>query len=213
MIVHGGINDLGKVLEDVICFDTSTHEWLDIEVVPQFLNKFTVGSQLETQDISVNNDPGDLYYHKCAPVFYQQRYDFWNKYLFDDKTRFKTDDPLVKMPQIEWGSIDNYIKQEGIYFFGGKRSLGELSNELWCLKLCDKLKIEVAMKIAKTKQISSKERRRTEFLYNEKAYGYFQWEKISTEGAGPCERYAHCCHYYTPLNSLVVYGGRSDTNK
>ena len=39
-------------------------------------------------------------------------------------------------------------------------------------------------------------------------HAYFQWERIETQGLTPCKRYAHCCHFYSELNSLIIYGGR-----
>lgn len=42
-------------------------------------------------------------------------------------------------------------------------------------------------------------------------YAYMQWEKMETLGTPPWARYQHSMHYYKPLNSICVFGGKGDT--
>lgn len=40
----------------------------------------------------------------------------------------------------------------------------------------------------------------------------FIWKKVTTEGNGPGKLYSHCMHFYQPINSILIYGGKSDGN-
>ena len=54
------------------------------------------------------------------------------------------EDPLISMQKLKWGKIENFIAQEGIYFFGGKKNFGDLNGDLWCLKIKNKARVEAA---------------------------------------------------------------------
>lgn len=137
MILYGGINKFKNILGDVACYDIIAQKWRDVKIVPNSLNRW-----IKDNDSYVNFEsdegPGPLYHHKCAPVFYPQRNDFWDRFIFSYNGNEDSDDeildPLIKMPEIEWQKVNHYIKQEGIYFFGGKSKLDVVTNEVWCLK-------------------------------------------------------------------------------
>ncbi|EGR31278.1 kelch motif family protein, putative, partial [Ichthyophthirius multifiliis] len=61
----------------------------------------------------------DLCFHKCAAVYHGQRCGKIN---------------LYKMQEIKFTKLGANIKYEGIYFFGGKNSKGEISGDLKILK-------------------------------------------------------------------------------
>ena len=121
MFIHGGIDELGRILSDLIWFDLQTNSWVEIEVVKESLNKWVANYPIKVFDYKDDHGPGGLYYHKCAPVFYQQRYGFWKEYLYDwnlDEldSEYEIEDPLVKLPEVEWGQIEHFIQQEGMIF-------------------------------------------------------------------------------------------------
>ena len=118
MIIHGGIDELGRILSDVICFDLKSNSWVEVEVVKESLNKWITNYPIKIFDYKDDYGPGGLFYHKCTPIFYKQRYGFWKEYLYECKldeldSDYEVEDPLVKLPEIEWGQIENYIQQEG----------------------------------------------------------------------------------------------------
>lgn len=150
MIIHGGVDDLGRVLDDVACYDMQEHLWQEVQVIKPSLNKYLDKPYVKAKT-KFNDGPGGLFFHKWTPVFYNQRYKYWNEYLYEfDFDELESDqeveDPLIKLPELEWGMLENFIKQEGIYCFGGKGLNGYISDKLWCLKLFNKVDALSAIK-------------------------------------------------------------------
>lgn len=83
MICHGGVDDQGRVLSDVICYDMQHHRWEEVQTVKQTLNKYLNKTVQKFKLPKHNNGPGELYFHKFTPVFYQQRYRFWKEFLYE----------------------------------------------------------------------------------------------------------------------------------
>ena len=84
------------------------------------------------------------------------------------------------LPKINWTKAENYIQQEGIYFFGGKtREMGEkgVGNKLFCLTFGQKT-LEI--------------------------------REVTTIGVPPKSRFHHSFNYMSSHNFIVLYGGRND---
>jgi hypothetical protein len=209
IIMHGGVNDLGKVLSDVIVYNTIEQVWVPIEVVPESINKYTDDRELNLTSYKDDFGPKELYQHQSAAVFYNQRNELWKNYLALYPNA-KVEDPLVKLPEIKWGSVSNFINREGIYFFGGKKSFGEITDQVWWLKMCDKIKTKVAKKRQKMKVKKGNSNGDLESPEERLIYAYFQWERIITEGKPPTARYGHWLHYHPKMNTLVIFGGKTD---
>ena len=220
MIVHGGVNNFGKILEDVSWFDLILSEWKEIKVVKNSINKWINNDPEKYYDKNSDRGLGPQFYHKCAPIFYSQREQSWEEYLegsfllqqpIADDSSFGIDsddlmkDLLIQTPDIKWDLVDDYLYQEGIYFFGGKSLLGKLNNELWCLKLWNKEDINIALEIDYKKSNSEKWYKPNLDISN--FYAFMQWELIVTEGKPPQPRYQHCMHYCKPINWLCIFGG------
>ena len=148
-ILYGGINKLKTILGEVGCYNLKTNKWVDIRVIKNSVNRY-IQEISNTKYINFDSDdgPGPLYHHRCWQVFYQQRDEFWEEYIssFDDEedSDDEIQDPLIKQPPIKWHQVANYIKQEGIYCFGGKSLLSEVNNDVWCLKFWNKRDTRIA---------------------------------------------------------------------
>lgn len=117
-----------------------TYEWKEIKVVKNSINRHIDAE--DHYDTHSDEGLGPQYYHKCAPVFYTQREKSWDEYVhgkpiltqsesdFEDSDLFMKD-LLIEMPPIKWEQVDDYLYREGIYFFGGKSTLGKLNNDIW----------------------------------------------------------------------------------
>jgi len=183
MIVHGGINNLGKALDDVQCFDVITNTWVQIEVIPESFNKYIEGDKVNLVDIRDDLGPGALYHQKCTPVFYEQRAEFWEYFCNNHCLMDYSEDPLLKMPELNWGEINNYIAREGFYFFGGRTDFGDLNGDVWCLKIKNKIQVKVAQRLIASK--NKEKNQRLGISTGDLTHAYFQWEKIETSGEGP----------------------------
>ena len=132
-------------------FDLISHNWRDIKIVRNSLNRWLEEGENKYVNFESDEGPGPLYHHRWAPVFYSQRDESWEKYIYEHNWEDDSDediiDPLIKQPNIEWHKVDHYLKQEGIYFFGGKSLLGIISNEVWWLKLWDRVQAKIAEEI------------------------------------------------------------------
>lgn len=135
MIVHGGVNNYKKILDEVCCFDLMTHHWKNVRVVRNSINRWLEEGKQKYVNFESDDGPGPQYYHRCTPVFFDQRQESWDEYIYkydcEDDSEEEITDPLVKLPEVQWQKVDEYIKKEGIYFFGGKSVLGKISNETW----------------------------------------------------------------------------------
>lgn len=95
ILSFGGINDLGRVLDDVDIYDTEYGFW---------------------ETLKIQNPMEGLCYSACASVFYPDRYD-------ENLDTLEVD----FMPQPNWGRVEHFIKEEGIYLFGGRNKNSEVS--------------------------------------------------------------------------------------
>lgn len=95
IVSFGGINDLGRVLEDLDIYDTEFGYW---------------------QPLKVKNPIEGIWYSEWASVFYPDRFD-------ENKDAIEID----SMPSPNWGKVEHFIKEEGIYFFGGRNKESEVS--------------------------------------------------------------------------------------
>lgn len=87
--------------------------------------------------------------------------------------------------EINWGEALELIKYEGFYMFGGRKSSGKASNDLYVISV---------------KKDSKSGRAK------------FQALKPETQGRKPPARYCHTLDYVPRLSVVVLYGGRDDNN-
>jgi hypothetical protein len=195
MVVYGGINKFKKILDTLGVYDLVAQQWKEVKILKNSINRW-INDRNEDKYVNFESDsgPGPLYHHRCVPVFFKQREAFWEEYIFNYAGAEDSDDdiqdPIVRMPKVEWQKVDNYLKQEGFYFFGGKSVLGEISNDVWVLKLTDKKISKIA------EEIDQKYRKRNKLecdvhLDTTDYYAFLQWEKMEVEGKPPCSRYQH----------------------
>lgn len=105
MIIHGGINDFGEILNDTYLL---------------YLNPVIKWSELHIQDVA--NAPF-LAYHSCCIVASPE---------IKSSSRFSVYRLPPVYKKINRNSASEIIK--GLYLFGGKTKNNKLSNEVWILK-------------------------------------------------------------------------------
>lgn len=106
IIAFGGINDLGRVLDDLEIYNTKEGYWEPLEV---------------------KNAIEGVWYSSIASIFYPDRFD-------ENKDKLEIDN----IPSPNWGRVEHFIKEEGIYVFGGRNRNSEINNSLYILKLGNK---------------------------------------------------------------------------
>ncbi|CAI2383309.1 unnamed protein product [Moneuplotes crassus] len=211
MICYGGINNFKNILDKLCCFDLIEQQWKDVKVIPNSINRWVKSKHSGKVNLDCDDGPGPLYHHRWAPVFYRQREEYFDEFLYDNLGVEDSDigiqDPLIKMPKIKWENVGKYLHQEGIYLFGGKSLLGKITNDLWCLKICDKREALIAIEMEENYRIRHKFPSLKKFE-NIDYHSYFQWERMETQGISPSPRYQHCVEYYDKMNFLIIYGGK-----
>lgn len=96
--------------------------------------------------------------------------------------------------EIDYGKAVYYIKQEGVYMFGGKNDLDEALNKLWVFKV----------------KINHKSTRDDPQGLNSLGEPEFTVIHPATQGKLPPPRYNHTMDFSRTSNSLIVAGGRDD---
>ena len=158
---HGGINTAGKVLHSFISIDLKTLEWKDVP--------YRKGTKLCLDSTSNHTCvdggfPNFVHAHQMVVVTYSSR-----EYV-----------RLDALGEMDYGVERNYIRNEGVYMFGG--ITGETASES---ELLDTLYIMQIQKDASP-----------------------IWREVETKGKPPEARFHHGMNYYPRGNMIVVYAGK-----
>lgn len=100
---------------------------------------------------------------------------------------------MFHLPKVDWSDVEHLIKHEGLYFFGGKGIEGFLNDQLYCLKSFDPASLNLPPLAERPRPFPN---------------NVLKWKKIKTEGESPGPLYSHSMHFYAPLNSILIYGGK-----
>jgi len=99
MLIHGGIDNKGMYLNDLMIFNLNTYKW-----------------QVADER---NAEHTGIAFHKACPVFGSHHKEL----------------NIFKMVDLKLDNGTQYIKEEGVYFFGGRNHVEEPLNTLRILKL------------------------------------------------------------------------------
>lgn len=107
---------------------------LDMEApyVERIKKHQSVLAQIQKSAHLINEDsPPPLYLQASCSAFYTQHLDYLH-ILEKGQVDVPSDD-IFNMPPLNWGKVEDYIKYEGFYFYGGKGDCGFISDQLHVL--------------------------------------------------------------------------------
>jgi len=179
----GGQTANGTCLADIIRLDFSKKDVVEISRKEKNSEEFCKNTKLLKA----------LTNQKCAPVFYLSRYRKMTEQGHGiDLCMDKVTD------EIDWATAEYLIKQEGIYFFGGRDAKGHSTNSL------------LLAKVSKVGPTSESFNGKTAIFNNAIGEPKLTLYRPDTKGMRPSARYMHTLEFYRSGNMLVIAGGRND---
>ncbi|CDW72708.1 kelch motif family protein [Stylonychia lemnae] len=152
LYIFGGQTNGGKPLDELVEIDLKSYQFKKLEIV----NPSLIGPITNTQ---------------CCPVFYPSRY------LGDGRLSYKK-----ISQQVNWSESEHYIKQEGIYMYGGRNNENIANPNIYIMTI----------------------------TFNQQNKPIRQFLQPQCQGQYPPGRYMHSMEFYQEGNFIVIAGGRND---
>lgn len=119
LVLYGGMNEMGEVLNDVWVFNFLTKEWMKVVM---------------TDKSKVKETPPGMTFSGIVSVFYRGRKDTLNNDFFGKYVQDQNIDPFL--PKSKRQALkDSNIILEGWYMFGGLTADNDIVNDLYILKI------------------------------------------------------------------------------